>query len=110
MPNYKELFGDYCELRGYEVLDAMHTANGITAIVQTDDESFVNPKHFTNCYHKPETEKTVAEVRLSFKDFDNQAITDNLIDADDGCSHSDKRICEALGHASYSADGRSGPF
>lgn len=37
-----------------------------------------------------------------------QSDLDELVD--DECSHSDKRVCEALGHAEYSEDGQSGPY
>lgn len=32
------------------------------------------------------------------------------VDRDEVCDHTDKRVCEGLGHAVYSEDGQSGPF
>ncbi len=41
---------------------------------------------------------------------DDDRTLDYSDDDDDDCTHTDKRVCEMLGHANYSEDGQSGPY
>lgn len=96
--NYEQAFIDYCDERGYAAKDVRYTRTGVYATV-TSSDGVVDPSHFTNVYNEQQAGRMLPKstnVRLSFVDFENEAITGGLIEPD--CDHRDDRICEGLGH------------
>lgn len=95
--NHKEAFTNYVEERGFTLIPNTITENhfGVSAIIET--KTFEPILHaFTQVIVHDRQDKNLFTVRLSYKDFENEAITDGFMETD--CNHSDNRICQGLGH------------
>ena len=94
--NHKEAFIQYAEDRGYVVTDVIQNNNSIVATVTSEDQSPINLKHFTQVLNVSKFAKFTGTVRLSFKDFFNEEVTEGMI-CDDHPNHDDRRVCQMIG-------------
>lgn len=95
--HHKNEFIEYCERRGYEIIPGTLSESpaGVSAVIDAGD---ITPhEHFTSVIVHDRQDKNRYSVRLSYRDFENEAITGGFMETD--CDHSDTRVCQALGHA-----------
>lgn len=97
--HHKNEFINYCENRGFEVIgEPTEGPAGVSGVIEVKRPIPINEivGCFTTAIIHDRQDKTKFSVRLSYKDFHNEAITGGLIEPD--CNHTDGRICEGLGH------------
>lgn len=92
--NYKEVFVDYVEDRELVLVGKVEERyTGVYGVIQSRDQETLK-KQFTQLTRFIGAD--LIEVRLSYKDFFNETITEGFIQEE--CSHFDNRVCQALGH------------
>jgi hypothetical protein len=95
--NFKDAFTDYVERLGYEIWTMNETSTGIHATILVEHGQDNPKQYFTQAdYNSSGATATAYKVYLSYKDFENEAITQGFMQTE--CDHSDSRKCQGLGH------------